>query len=68
MEIKGFMTVAKASQPNQGGRSEKFIYTALKLGKIKGVRVSRFWLIPDDEVLKLRNGEIKLSREDMGIR
>ena len=68
MKINDFITVAEACKSHQGARSEKFIYTALKLRKIKGIRLGRLWLIPKAEILRLRDGQIKLSREEMGVK
>ena len=46
-------------------RCENWMLSALKLGKIKGEKVSGVWLIPKKEVKRIKKNPFRISTREM---
>lgn len=64
MELKSYYTPQQII--DMGIKSRKWVYAAVKLGKIKGVKAGRFWLIPKNQLKLIKSGKIKITAEELG--
>lgn len=62
--LEGYVTPKKLTEIIN--KSEKWVYVGLITGKIKSVKVSRFWLIPVSEIDNIRG--IVLTRKDYFVK
>ena len=64
--MKGFKTVQQAAAANQINKSPAWIRAGIKVGKIRAEKVnSRLILISDDEIQRIKDNPIVISKEEM---
>ena len=64
--MKGFNTIREASVPDKLDRSPTWIRAGIKHEKINAVKINkRLWLISDDEIKRIQDNPITISKEEM---
>lgn len=64
--MKGVLTVAEASKPDQLGRSCNWIRAAIKTGKIKARMAGKTYIIEIAEIERVKADPPTISRKEMG--
>ena len=64
--MEGFKTIREASAVDQLDRSPAWIRAGIKHEKIAAVKINRrLWLISDDEISRIQDNPITISKEEM---
>jgi excisionase family DNA binding protein len=63
--MEGWMTIPEAARPENLGKSNVWILGLIRSGRVRFTKAGRFFLIPVDEVARIKKDPPRLSYEDL---